>query len=82
MHTSGPLLEDVASHATPDEAEFLFFSYDCVTTGASSHNDHMMYHIFALNKLYHTIWIVFIPLLGNQNPHGLTLRKGFEVSVQ
>ena len=42
MHTSGPLLEHVASDATPDEAEFLLFSYDCVTTGASSHNDHTM----------------------------------------
>ena len=46
MHTSGPILKDVASDATPDEAEFLLFSHDCITTGASSHNDHMMYHIF------------------------------------
>ena len=31
MHTSGTLLEDVASDATPDEAEFLLFFYDCVS---------------------------------------------------
>ena len=41
MHTSGPLLEDAASDATRDEAEFMLFSYDCITTGASSHNEHI-----------------------------------------